>query len=153
MKDMIKCMVLTSALLNTCVVLASCTETTNVVKWTYEISNGGVILGGCERSVIPVNASGRHQFNRRRVGRGRSAVPRSAVPKNTSGGLVIPEKIDGKSVCSIGDLAFSGCANLTSVTIPSGVTNIGMSAFKDAPDFWSVNLRNRIRFCFNVSSR
>ena len=33
------------------------------------------------------------------------------------------------SVTSIGDYTFDNCFSLTSVTIPSSVTNIGMSAF------------------------
>lgn len=41
----------------------------------------------------------------------------------------IPETIDGKSVTSIGDWAFSGCSGITSITIPSSVTSIGSWAF------------------------
>ena len=37
----------------------------------------------------------------------------------------IPEKIDGKSVTSIGESTFKDCTNLTSITIPNNVTNIG----------------------------
>ena len=50
--------------------------------------------------------------------------------------LVIPAQIDGKAVASIGDTAFYSDGEneylkkkLVSVTIPSGVTNIGMNAF------------------------
>ena len=49
----------------------------------------------------------------------------------------IPEKIDGKSVTSIGDEAFRFCRNLTSITIPDSVTGIGRSAF-----FYCENLFN-----------
>ena len=41
----------------------------------------------------------------------------------------IPEKIDGKSVTSLGDYAFRWYENLTSITIPESVTNIGHYAF------------------------
>ena len=41
----------------------------------------------------------------------------------------IPDKIDGKTVTSIGDHAFEYCNSLTSITIPDSVTNIGDSAF------------------------
>ncbi len=42
---------------------------------------------------------------------------------------VIPSKIAGISVTSIGDFAFANCTNLTSITIPDSVTNIGRDAF------------------------
>ncbi len=49
---------------------------------------------------------------------------------SASGELVIPEYIDGYPVTRIDDLAFWGCANLTSVTIPDSVTTIGTHAFE-----------------------
>ena len=50
---------------------------------------------------------------------------------NASGKLVIPSKIDGYPVTSIGDLAFWKCENLTSITIPDSVTSIGYEAFSE----------------------
>ena len=41
----------------------------------------------------------------------------------------IPEKIDGKSVTSIGNEAFWDSGRLTSITIPNSVTSIGSEAF------------------------
>ena len=41
----------------------------------------------------------------------------------------------GLPVTSIGDCAFEGCSNLTSITIPNSVTSIGESAFS-----WCLNL-------------
>jgi hypothetical protein len=43
--------------------------------------------------------------------------------------VVVPDKIDNKSVTSMGPLAFYHCTSLTSVTIPDGVTSIGVEAF------------------------
>ena len=48
---------------------------------------------------------------------------------SASGALLIPSSYNGKPVTAIGDLAFDGCTNLTSVTIPESVTSIGMWAF------------------------
>ena len=45
------------------------------------------------------------------------------------GAVAIPSTINGLPVTSIGDSAFAYCSELTSVTIPSGVTNIGAGPF------------------------
>lgn len=46
-----------------------------------------------------------------------------------SGDVVIPASVNGYSVTNIGRAAFSRCSNLTSVSIPNSVTDIGESAF------------------------
>ncbi len=43
--------------------------------------------------------------------------------------VVIPETIDGYTVVSIGEMAFYGDLNISSVTIPATVNNIGRGAF------------------------
>ncbi len=54
----------------------------------------------------------------------------SAVDKNAvSGDIVIPGKIGDRTVTGIGSYAFSGCTDITSVTIPEGVTSIYEYAF------------------------
>ena len=52
----------------------------------------------------------------------------------------IPEKIDGKSVTSIGDRAFYDCSSLASIMLPDGVTSIGDWAFYDCSSLTSITL-------------
>ena len=49
-----------------------------------------------------------------------------------SDSLVIPNTYNGLPVTSIGSRTFDNCTNLSSITIPYGVTSIGESAFKAA---------------------
>ena len=45
--------------------------------------------------------------------------------------VVIPAKYRGKTVTGISEYAFSGCEELTAITIPQSVTSIGTSAFNN----------------------
>ena len=45
--------------------------------------------------------------------------------------IVIPSEYEGKPVTAIGDYAFSGKKELTSVEIPDSITYVGLNAFKD----------------------
>ena len=62
--------------------------------------------------------------------------------------VIIPEFIEHKGenipVTTIGDYAFSGCNNLTSVAIPSSVTTIGYSAFSGCSSLTSVVIPNSV---------
>ena len=52
----------------------------------------------------------------------------------------IPDVIDGKSVTSIGDYAFSECFNMTSIIIPDSVTSIGVRAFEFCYSLTSIEI-------------
>ena len=58
----------------------------------------------------------------------------------------IPEKINGKSVTSIGNYAFEYCENITSVTIPDSVTSIGVYAFEYCASLKSIRYRTVCRW-------
>ena len=58
--------------------------------------------------------------------------------------VAIPEKINGRTVTSIGDSAFWACYELTSVEIPNSVISIGQSAFEDCYKLTSVNIPNGV---------
>ena len=60
------------------------------------------------------------------------------------GSITIPEKVSygGKTynVTSIGEKAFYGCKNVTSVTLPNSVTSIGKEAFDCCYDLSKINI-------------
>ncbi len=66
----------------------------------------------------------------------------------TPSAITIPSTVsDGVStfnVISIGTAAFSNCAGLTSITIPSGVTSIGVSAFQNCTGLSSITIPNSV---------
>ncbi len=45
--------------------------------------------------------------------------------------IIIPTKLEGCPVTTIGDEAFLTCSSLVEITIPNGVTSIGRSAFEE----------------------
>ena len=53
----------------------------------------------------------------------------TGIPKSTAGDVVIPSKLGGCRVKTIGEDALLGCKEVTSITIPNGVTSIGSGAF------------------------
>ena len=58
--------------------------------------------------------------------------------------VIIPEKINKKTVVSIEKGAFSDTVNIVSITIPNTVTTIGANAFANCPTLESVSLPESI---------
>jgi len=76
---------------------------------------------------------------------GTEADSRTIIHYEGAGGDVeIPAQILGKPVTSIGDGAFEGCENLTSVNIPNSVTRIGDRAFADCENLINVTIGNSV---------
>ena len=71
---------------------------------------------------------------------------KEAIP--TSGCVTIPSKINSNEntyqVVEISPLAFQGCENMTSVTIPNSVTSIGNNAFIDCRGLTSVTIPKEV---------
>ena len=71
-----------------------------------------------------------------------------SVNSGFSGDLVIPETVEYNretyTVTSIGNYAFSGCSDLTSVGIPNSVTSIGFQAFSSCSGLTSVEIPNTV---------
>jgi hypothetical protein len=58
--------------------------------------------------------------------------------------LVIPDTIEGLTVTSMGDYAFSWCDSLTSITIPDSVTSIGNYAFEYCTSLTSITIPDSV---------
>ena len=79
---------------------------------------------------------------------------------NIEGDLVIPSSIQGVTVVSIADDAFSNCDLMTSVTVPNTVRTIGDRAFLSCVTLRTANLgegvtslgKNAFRFCYDLSN-
>lgn len=60
------------------------------------------------------------------------------------GDMMIPSEIDGYIVTEIDSLSFYQCSNLTSVTIPNSITNIGFRTFQGCYNITSATLPNSL---------
>ena len=90
-------------------------------------TNTGVLIAGCNTSVIPADGSV-------------TSIGDSAFSDRTSlTSIAIPD-----SVTSIGEYAFMGCTGLTSIAIPDSVTSIGVFAFSDCTGLTSVTIPDSV---------
>lgn len=64
----------------------------------------------------------------------------TACDTSISGDVIIPSKINGYQVTGISSSAFWNCSQITSITIPNGVTEIGDYAFKYCTNLTSITI-------------
>lgn len=65
------------------------------------------------------------------------SITRYSAP---NGDITIPTTIEGKTVATIKDMAFSGNSVIKSVTIPQGISNIGFGIFMDCKKLESISI-------------
>ena len=68
------------------------------------------------------------------------------VETTISGDVVIPETLGGYPVEAIGNKAFDGCADITSVAVHDGITKIGVKAFQNCTNMTAVSLPDSISY-------
>ena len=70
----------------------------------------------------------------------------------SGGDVIIPNSLGGYPVVEIGDQAFEGKANVTSVIIPNSVTGIGASAFRECIGLVEIDIPDSIQFMGSFNS-
>lgn len=65
--------------------------------------------------------------------------------------LIVPGELGGRTVTRIGDLAFSMCKSLKSITLPDSVTSIGFCAFSHCESLKSITLPDSLTTIGNLA--
>ena len=94
-------------------------------------------------SSLEILKSGNYEY--RILDNGTVAITRY---NGTSEEVIIPQYIDDKMVACIDGLAFDHCLNLTYITFPESVIEIGDSAFRECSNLTSIKVNsNNTEFC------
>ena len=91
---------------------------------------------------IPVSAAEEDGFEYRSSG---GSIIITGFTDELEGDIIIPSRINSKTVTAIDDDAFSGCTAITSVKAPSGLREIGDSAFSGCTNLESITLPDSVR--------
>ena len=92
-------------------------EVVDGVRWEYSVNDdGSACIGSKEADEYTTTAT------------------------DATGNVVIPAKLGGRRVSSIGSYAFFGCKKITSITIPEGVMEIGGCAFMNCSSLKEVKI-------------
>lgn len=101
--------------------LHALTETVDGITWSYDLRDydydmeGNLVHVGYQFAAICAPTEGN-----------------AAIPTSTTGEVTIPKEIQGYKVRHIGNFAFTDCTNISALTVPAGVTYIGINAFLGA---------------------
>lgn len=97
----------------------------NGINWTYILNDDNTVSIGGGRAFV-LHMSGNPYIR--------------AISTATAGEVEIPAYVNGRKVTSISDGAFYTCSYVSSVKIPDGVVNIGLSAFQGCSSLMSVDI-------------
>ena len=105
-----------------------------------------LLLGGCgiEEPVAEVKPVKEAPINSIKYKITGDEVAITDYDTEASGELTIPATIEGKTVTSIGEKAFTGCTSLTSISIGDSVTSIGDGAFDRISLIHIITIRRRL---------
>ena len=116
----------------------NCSSLTSVIIPNSVTSIGDYAFSGCDNLTSMVVENGNTTYD--------SRENCNAIIETATNTLIVgcQNTIIPNSVTSIGDLAFEGCYNLTSITIPNSVTSIGIFAFEGCKTLTSITIPNNV---------